>query len=111
MLSVNRKWLLQLRVLRFSFFQDWNVGVGVFPEGEEVFVGGAGLGSVALQRVRTGQAEAGSSQIQHDRTNTRGLRCDEWRQRACCRVSASFAASDASDASSLEKSAVVFATT
>jgi hypothetical protein len=32
--------LLQLRVLCFGFFQDWDVGVGVFPEGEEIFVGG-----------------------------------------------------------------------
>jgi hypothetical protein len=27
--------LLQLRVLRFGFLQDWDVGVGVFPDGEE----------------------------------------------------------------------------
>jgi hypothetical protein len=26
--------LLQLRVLRLGLLQDWNVGVGVFPEGE-----------------------------------------------------------------------------
>jgi hypothetical protein len=32
--------LLQLRVLRLGFFQDRDVGVGVFPEGEEVFVSG-----------------------------------------------------------------------
>jgi hypothetical protein len=31
--------LLQLRVLRLGFLQDGNVGVGVFPEGEEIFVG------------------------------------------------------------------------
>ena len=30
--------LLQLRVLRLGFFQDGDVGVGVFPEGEEVLV-------------------------------------------------------------------------
>jgi integrase len=29
---------LQLRVLRFGFFQDRDIGVGVFPEGEEVLV-------------------------------------------------------------------------
>src|ERR1700676_814827 len=28
--------LLQLRVLRLGFLQDGNVGVGVFPEGEEI---------------------------------------------------------------------------
>ena len=31
--------LLQLRVLRLSFFQNGDVGIGVFPEGEEIFVG------------------------------------------------------------------------
>jgi hypothetical protein len=34
--------LLQLRVLGLRFFQDGDVGVGVFPEGEEIFVGGEG---------------------------------------------------------------------
>jgi len=33
---------LQLPVFRFGLLQDGDVGVGVFPEGEEVFVGGAG---------------------------------------------------------------------
>jgi hypothetical protein len=32
--------LLQLRVLSFGLFQDWDVGVGVFPEGKEIFVRG-----------------------------------------------------------------------
>ena len=36
--------LLQLRVLRFRLLQDGDIGVGVFPEGEEVLIGGAGLG-------------------------------------------------------------------
>ena len=31
---------LQLRILRLGFFQDGNVGVGVFPEREEIFVTG-----------------------------------------------------------------------
>jgi len=31
---------LQLRVLGFGLLQDGDVGVGVFPEGEEVVVGG-----------------------------------------------------------------------
>ena len=31
--------LLQPRVLRFGLFQDGDIGVGVFPEGEEIFVG------------------------------------------------------------------------
>jgi hypothetical protein len=32
--------LFQLRVLCLGFFQDGDVGVGVFPEREEIFVGG-----------------------------------------------------------------------
>ncbi len=46
-------------VLRLGFLQDGDVGVGVFPEGEEVLVSGAGLGGVALERVGTGEAEMG----------------------------------------------------
>jgi hypothetical protein len=38
--------LLQLRVLRFGFLQDRNVGVGVFPQREEVLVSGAALDAV-----------------------------------------------------------------
>jgi len=34
--------LLQLRVLGFGLLVNRDVGVGVFPEGEEVFVGGEG---------------------------------------------------------------------
>jgi len=30
---------MRLRVLRFGFLQDRNVGVGVFPKSEEVLVG------------------------------------------------------------------------
>ena len=32
--------LLQLRVFRPGLLQDGDVGVGVFPEGEEIFAGG-----------------------------------------------------------------------
>jgi hypothetical protein len=35
----DKRKLLQLRVLRLGLLQDGDVGVGVFPEGEEVFVG------------------------------------------------------------------------
>jgi hypothetical protein len=37
---VNARASLQLRLLRLGLLQDGDVGVGVFPEGEEVFVGG-----------------------------------------------------------------------
>jgi hypothetical protein len=30
----------QFRILGFRFFQDGNVGVGVFPERQEILVGG-----------------------------------------------------------------------
>src|SRR3984885_12493402 len=51
--------LLQLRVLRFGFFQDRNVGVGVFPEGKEFFVGGerpdaGGVGIRSMRVLRPG---------------------------------------------------------
>src|ERR1019366_1626776 len=59
--------LLQLRVLRLGLLQDGDVGVGVFPEGEEIFVGGerpdaggVGIGSLRgsrLQRVRACHAQ------------------------------------------------------
>jgi hypothetical protein len=38
---------LQLRVLRLGFFQDGDVWVCVFPEAEEILIGGAGFGGVA----------------------------------------------------------------
>jgi hypothetical protein len=55
----SRGFSLQLRVLRLGFLQDGDVGVGVFPEGEEVLIGGAGLGGVTLQVVSAGKAESG----------------------------------------------------
>jgi hypothetical protein len=59
--------LLQLRILRLGFLQDWDVGVGVFPEREKVFVGSErpDAGGIRirpsrcsrLQRVRTCHAQ------------------------------------------------------
>ena len=42
--------LLQRRVLRFGLPQDWDVGVGVFPKREDIFVGdkGPGAGGVCI---------------------------------------------------------------
>jgi hypothetical protein len=37
---VREERLLQLRVLRLSFLQDGDVGIGIPPEGEKIFVGG-----------------------------------------------------------------------
>ena len=51
--------LLQSRILALRLDEDWHVGVGVFPEGEEVLVGLAGLRGVAAQRRSTPEAEVG----------------------------------------------------
>ena len=34
--------LLQLRVHSLGFFQDGKIGIGIFPERKEIFVGGEG---------------------------------------------------------------------
>ena len=39
--------------LRFLIIRD--VGVGVFPEGQEILVGSSGFGCVALQHVGAGE--------------------------------------------------------
>jgi len=49
---------LHLRVLRFGFFQDGDVGVGVFPEREEILICRSGFDSVAVQEVGAGQGRA-----------------------------------------------------
>ena len=45
---------LQLRVLGFGGFVDGDVGVGVFPEGEEILVGGerTDVGSIGIRSLR-----------------------------------------------------------
>ena len=66
-----RPWLLkslQLRVLRLGFLQDGDVGVGVFPEGEEIFVGGerpdaGGIGIRALRGFRLQCLSASHAQM------------------------------------------------
>src|SRR5208282_281885 len=55
--------LLQLRVLRFGFFQDGDVRISVFPGGEEVLVCGFRFCGVACEYV-------GASKLQmHQRTD------------------------------------------
>ncbi len=46
--------LLQLRVLAFGLFQDGDVGIGVFPEGEEILVTGerTHAGGVGIRTLR-----------------------------------------------------------
>jgi hypothetical protein len=45
-------------------FQDGDVRIGVFPKGEEILVGGASLGRVALECI--GAGEGTERKIQHD---------------------------------------------
>ena len=51
---VNARVSLQFCVLSFRLFQDGDVGVGVFPEREEIFVGGEGAsaGKVGIRSLR-----------------------------------------------------------
>jgi hypothetical protein len=50
---------LQLRVLRLGFLQDGDVGVGVFPEREEILIGSLGFGGVSREGIRAGELEVG----------------------------------------------------
>ena len=54
---------LQLRVLRLGFLQDGDVGVGVFLEGEEIFVGGFRLGGIACHGVGTTDLKADAQRV------------------------------------------------
>jgi hypothetical protein len=49
--------LLQLGVFGFCSDEDGDIGVGIFPEREEIVVGGASLRRVALQCIGAGKAE------------------------------------------------------
>src|SRR5271170_2302872 len=51
---VERRPLLQLRVLGFGLLQDGDVGVGVFPEREEILVGGerTDAGGIGIRSLR-----------------------------------------------------------
>jgi len=52
---------LQFRILGFRFFQDGDVGVGVFPEGEEFFVGGERFSGIARHHVGSAELKMGKS--------------------------------------------------
>jgi len=49
----------QVPVLGLGLLQNGNVGVGVFPEGEEILIRGTSLGSVAGENVCPGEADMG----------------------------------------------------
>jgi hypothetical protein len=50
---------LEFGVFGFGLGEDGDVGGGVFPDGEEVLVGGAGFGGVAGEGVGAGETELG----------------------------------------------------
>jgi hypothetical protein len=54
---------LQLGVLRLGLLQDGDVGVGVFPEREEILVLTLRPGSVARHRVGTTELKTGSAPV------------------------------------------------
>jgi hypothetical protein len=51
--------LLQLGVLGFGFFQDGDVGIGVFPQREEILIGGSGFRRVSGHPIGAGLTELG----------------------------------------------------
>jgi hypothetical protein len=51
--------LWEFGVFGFSLEEDGDVGVGVFPGGEEVLIGGAGFGGVVREDSGAGNAEVG----------------------------------------------------
>src|SRR4029077_7115607 len=53
------KTLAEGGVLGLGLFQNGNVGIRVFPQGEKVLVGGAGFRLVARERVGTSDGEVG----------------------------------------------------
>ena len=51
--------LLHFLLLCLGFFQDGNVGVGIFPEGEEILVGSFRFGGATRYGMRTGNSPMG----------------------------------------------------
>jgi hypothetical protein len=49
----------ELGVLRLGLLQDGDVGIGVFPEREEILIGRAGFGRITLHGIGAGKSEAG----------------------------------------------------
>src|ERR1700676_4765609 len=97
--------LLQLRVLRLGLLQDGDVGVGVFPEREEILISGTSLGGVTGHGVGASQLEMGDGASHHVHDDTSMIqhllklgsgratvaRCQKslpayicWVERSCC---------------------------
>ena len=73
--------LFQLSGLCLRFLQDGDVGVGAFPEGEEILIGGAGFRRVPLPGVSTCQAQPGQRTPGKVRHQSSGL--DEFLKFRC----------------------------
>src|SRR5882757_9047795 len=61
--------LLQLRVLRFGFAQDRDVGVGFFPDVEEILIGASSFRRVAGQYIRAAKLQIrqrAKRQVEHN---------------------------------------------
>jgi hypothetical protein len=61
--------LLKLRVFRFGFFVDGDVGIGVFPEGEEILLCRFRFGGVAGHGVSATDLQVGQRsghKVHHD---------------------------------------------
>src|SRR5690242_8148121 len=56
-MRARHKYSLQLRVFRLGLLQDGNVGVGVFPQSEEVLVGTATFAQITVDRISTGESQ------------------------------------------------------
>src|SRR5260370_12982771 len=55
------KALVECGVFGVGLFQNGNVGIRVFPQGEKVLVGGAGFGLIAGESVSAGDAQVGKN--------------------------------------------------
>src|ERR1700674_588648 len=67
---------LQLCIFCLGLLQDGNVGIGVFPECEEVLISHASVRDVALQRIRACEVEMRQCTdgfIQHNTTMVEDL--------------------------------------
>ncbi len=67
---------LQLGVLRLGFLQDGDVGFGVFPESEEILVGGErpDAGGIGVKSLRSPRLQVGGWSAEGPRAGRTGFR-------------------------------------
>ena len=73
---------MQFRVLRLGLLQDRDVGVGVFPERDEVLICQLCFGGIAGESVGTGEAEMCKGLIQRDWVNSAMIQ--DFLELGCC---------------------------